>query len=268
MSVAQSRRRASEVLARALTDRPEQVQVAESQHEGTTLIELFVAPGRAWTRDRQAGPYCGRASNAGGDGGREGRQDGHAGDPRRSTLTPGLVMQWEEMAVVGRVARPHGLRGQVIVNVETDFPEERFQPGAELFVNRRGRIERLTLDQRAVSSGAGRSWSSLASTRYDAAAALRRPRVAGPGRAADATARRDLLPPRVWSDVSVETAGGQTVGFVTDVERPGSTPADWLSSSGDDEIQIPLATRDLHDRGHRRRRIVIEPPDGLLDLNK
>ena len=29
------------------------------------------------------------------------------------------------MAVVGRIARTHGLRGEVIVNVETDFPAER-----------------------------------------------------------------------------------------------------------------------------------------------
>ena len=34
-----------EVLARALTDNADQVQVRESQHKGTTLIELFVAPG-------------------------------------------------------------------------------------------------------------------------------------------------------------------------------------------------------------------------------
>ena len=34
-----------EVLARALTDKPDQVQVVESQHKGTTLVELFVAPG-------------------------------------------------------------------------------------------------------------------------------------------------------------------------------------------------------------------------------
>ena len=34
-----------EALARALTDRPDQVQVRESQHKGTTLVELFVAPG-------------------------------------------------------------------------------------------------------------------------------------------------------------------------------------------------------------------------------
>ena len=33
-----------EVLARALTDNPDQVRVTESQHKGMTLIELFVAP--------------------------------------------------------------------------------------------------------------------------------------------------------------------------------------------------------------------------------
>ena len=34
-----------EVLAKALTDRPDEVRVTESQHRGTTLVELFVAPG-------------------------------------------------------------------------------------------------------------------------------------------------------------------------------------------------------------------------------
>ena len=34
-----------EVLARALTDKPDLVQVVESKHKGTTLVELFVGPG-------------------------------------------------------------------------------------------------------------------------------------------------------------------------------------------------------------------------------
>ena len=34
-----------EVLARALTDTPDQVTVVESQRKGATLVELFVAPG-------------------------------------------------------------------------------------------------------------------------------------------------------------------------------------------------------------------------------
>lgn len=33
------------VLAQALTDHPDQVHVNESQHRGTTLVELYVAPG-------------------------------------------------------------------------------------------------------------------------------------------------------------------------------------------------------------------------------
>jgi predicted RNA-binding protein YlqC (UPF0109 family) len=36
-----------EMLARALTDGPDVVRVVESQHKGTTLIELFVSPGQA-----------------------------------------------------------------------------------------------------------------------------------------------------------------------------------------------------------------------------
>lgn len=34
-----------EVLARVLTDTPDQVQVIESQHRDATLVELYVAPG-------------------------------------------------------------------------------------------------------------------------------------------------------------------------------------------------------------------------------
>jgi len=34
-----------EVLARALTDRPDEVRVVESEHRGTTLVELYVASG-------------------------------------------------------------------------------------------------------------------------------------------------------------------------------------------------------------------------------
>jgi predicted RNA-binding protein YlqC (UPF0109 family) len=45
MSEASSVRAVVEVLARALTDQPDQVTVTEKQHKGTTLIELFVAPG-------------------------------------------------------------------------------------------------------------------------------------------------------------------------------------------------------------------------------
>src|SRR5262245_15702186 len=50
-------------------------------------------------------------------------------------------MRWDEMVTVGRIARAHGLRGQVIVDPDTDFPGERFQPGTELFVERNGSVD-------------------------------------------------------------------------------------------------------------------------------
>src|SRR5258708_34929772 len=56
-----------------------------------------------------------------------------------------MPLTWAAMAVVGRVARAHGIRGQVIVNLETDFPEERFRPGAELFIERNGVVAPLRL---------------------------------------------------------------------------------------------------------------------------
>src|SRR5215470_734597 len=54
-------------------------------------------------------------------------------------------MNWDDMALVGRIARAHGIRGQVIVNLDTDFPETRFQPGAELFVERGGAVSAVRL---------------------------------------------------------------------------------------------------------------------------
>ena len=139
-----------EVLARALTDRPDEVRVTETQHQRTTLIELFVAPGELGKVHRQAGPDGGGAAHAGGDGRREGtarRSRWRFGTSRVTGLNP-IDVNWDEMALVGRIARAHGIRGQVIVNLETDFPDERFQPGAELFIERGGAVEALTVTTR------------------------------------------------------------------------------------------------------------------------
>ena len=43
-----------------------------------------------------------------------------------------------ELILIGRVARAHGNKGQVIVNPETDFPEERFAAGKAVFVGDAG----------------------------------------------------------------------------------------------------------------------------------
>ena len=36
--------------------------------------------------------------------------------------------------VVGRLGRPHGIRGEVTVEIRTDEPELRFAPGSSVFL--------------------------------------------------------------------------------------------------------------------------------------
>ena len=43
-----------------------------------------------------------------------------------------------ELLLVGRIARAHGNKGQVIVNPDTDFPDERFAAGQVLTVEQAG----------------------------------------------------------------------------------------------------------------------------------
>jgi len=50
-------------------------------------------------------------------------------------------MDWNAMAGVGRIARAHGIRGQVIVNLETDFPDERFKAGGHDVHRTRRRVD-------------------------------------------------------------------------------------------------------------------------------
>ena len=43
-----------------------------------------------------------------------------------------MAEAWDDLVLVGRIARTHGHRGAVIVHPDTDFPEERFVPGRGL----------------------------------------------------------------------------------------------------------------------------------------
>jgi 16S rRNA processing protein RimM len=168
------------------------------------------------------------------------------------------------MALVGRVARAHGNRGQVIVNVDTDFPEERFRPGATLFAMRDSRPTALTVT--AVRFQAGRpvigfdGIDTMDAAEDLAGAELRIP--------AEQLAE---LPPGVFYQhdlvgCRVETRNGATIGVVKGVE--GTVGASRLVVAGAaGEILIPLAVDICTTIDVAARRIVIEPPEGLLDLN-
>jgi 16S rRNA processing protein RimM len=169
------------------------------------------------------------------------------------------------MAVVGRVARTHGLKGQFVVNVETDFPAERFRPGARLFVERRGGLEAIT----------------IATVRFQRG----RPIVGAVGvesvEAATALVAADLLipltelaplPPGTYYrhdlvGCRVETVGGRTIGLVADVE--GEFDGVRLVVRSADGVRlVPLAAEICLEIDLAAKRVVVKPPEGLLDLNE
>jgi 16S rRNA processing protein RimM len=177
-------------------------------------------------------------------------------------------MVWDEMAVVGRIARAHGNHGQVIVNLETDFPETRFQPGAELFVERQGRVESLTLT--TVRFHRDRPVVGIAGVEtMDAAEELAGTELRVP------LDRLAPLPPGTFYrhelvGCEVVTANNEIVGTVRSVDRTGEGSQLVVTDKGGTtgEILIPLAAEICRVVDPAGKRIVIDPPKGLLELNR
>jgi 16S rRNA processing protein RimM len=168
------------------------------------------------------------------------------------------------MATVGRIARAHGIRGQVIVNSESDFPEERFRPGAELFIERNGIVEALTLTTVRFQQNRPVIGVSGVETMNDAEALagyeLRVPRDRLAQLPAGTYYRHDLIGCRV------ETRGGELVGTVKDVEGTLSGSR-LVVSAPRGEVLVPLVADICTAVEPAEKRIVIDPPVGLLDVN-
>ena len=173
---------------------------------------------------------------------------------------------WETMAVVGRIARPHGIRGQVIVNLETDFPGERFHPGAELFVNRSGSAEPIIIT--TVRFQQERPVIGLSGIEdMNAAAGLAGAELRVP------VDRLAILPPDTYYrhdliGCAVETKTGTVVGRVDDVEGTMGGSRLVVIGVGGGEVLVPLAAEICTLIDPAAKRIVIDPPDGLLELNE
>ena len=176
------------------------------------------------------------------------------------------MADWETMALVGRVARPHGIRGQVIVNPETDFPEERFHPGAELFVNRSGRPEPITITtvrfHQARPVIGVRGIEDMNAAAGLAGAELRVPIDRLASLPPDTFYRHDLI------GCAVETAAGTVVGRVEDVEGTMGGSRLVVKTSGGVEVLVPLVAEICTAIDPAAKRIVIDPPEGLLELNE
>jgi 16S rRNA processing protein RimM len=175
-----------------------------------------------------------------------------------------MTTAWDEMVVVGRVARAHGNRGHVVVNPETDFPDERFRAGSTVYVRRQDRVEPLVMT--AVRFHGGRPIVGLdgigTMNEADALAhaELRVPPDALHVLPAGSFYRHDLV------GCTVRTTGGCEIGRVTGVEGPACGSRLVVDGSRG-EVLVPMAREICVGIDLAARTIVIEAPDGLLDLN-
>ena len=195
--------------------------------------------------------------------------------------------------IVGRIGRPHGIRGEVVVGVRTDEPGLRFAVGAVLDAERTLAPDTgARAGQRAESAGAQRAESAgdkltVASARWHSGQLL-----IGFAGITDRTTARELtgswltvdssqLPSSADPDefrdheligMSVRTVGGDAVGIVTDVLHYGQDllvirrdPAGTSASHGASECMVPFVQAIVPDVDVKAGVIVIDPPPGLID---
>ena len=173
-------------------------------------------------------------------------------------------MAWDDLVLVGRIARPQGHRGEVIVNADTDFPETRFAPGAVLHVLRDGQPSTMTVTAMRMHQGrpvlrfAG--IDTMTAAEGLAGLELRVPE-------SDLVA----LPPGTYYEhdlvgSEVVLPDGRSIGRVRAVEGGGGVSR-LVIGSGRGEIQVPLVHAICLEIDIARKRIAIDPPEGLLDVN-
>lgn len=171
--------------------------------------------------------------------------------------------------VVGRVAKSHGVRGELVVEVRTDFAGERFAPGSRL-VGRTGKGRTATdreVTVEAARDHSGRLLVRLAGvTERDTADALRGMLL---------LVESDTLPgtpdPEEFHDhelvgLRVLDTAGEHLGEVSEVlHPPGGELLSVRLAAGTDAL-VPFVRTIVPEIDPGAGTIVIDPPEGLLDL--
>ncbi len=169
------------------------------------------------------------------------------------------------MIRVGRIIRPQGNRGEVVVDSSTDFGEERFRLGAGLFLERDGSVESVRV--RASREHDGRWVIALDGVdTIDRAESLRGRELRIPAGEIQA-----LEPGRYYVHdlvgCRVETTTGRALGAVKDVRLDTGVPL--LVVEGErGEVLVPFTEAFCRRVDPAARIVVIEPPDGLVELNE
>lgn len=169
-----------------------------------------------------------------------------------------------ELLLVGRVARAHGNKGQVIVNPETDFPGDRFATGKVLVVDHGGQqVERRIASVRFQQGRpiiAFDGVETMNEAEALAGAELKVPAAALAPLPDGTYYRHDLV------GCEVSTKDGQVVGTVTDVEGPLERSILVVSAKGG-EAMIPMVEGIVVDVNPSSGRIIVDPPAGLIELD-
>jgi 16S rRNA processing protein RimM len=165
-----------------------------------------------------------------------------------------------EVVVVGRVGPPQGVRGAVVVQPFTDAPDERFAPGSVLLTDG----EPLTVEasrwqgKRLIVQFAGITERNAAQQLHGITL-----RVAGSSRPAlddpDDFYDTDLI------GLTATTVSGEPLGPVRNVVH--APASDYLVVEvGGRERLVPFLAAVVPVVDIPGQRVVIDPPEGLLDL--
>jgi 16S rRNA processing protein RimM len=171
--------------------------------------------------------------------------------------------QGEPLVAVARAVKTRGLKGEIVADLLTDFPE-RFETVSRLIaVAPNGQREVVKLEDHWFQKGR----VVLKLEGYDTIEAASE--LIGHEFTVPETERVPLDAGTFYQweleGCQVETVQGNHVGTVTSVLRTGGVEM-LVIDSGKDERLVPIAETIIIDIDVTSKRILIDPPEGLLEL--
>lgn len=168
--------------------------------------------------------------------------------------------------VVGRIARAHGIRGEVVVDVRTDEPDRRFVAGTGLVALLRSG-ERRVLTLTTVRDHGVRLLVGLETVSdRDTAEALRGALLVVDSEQLPPPSDPDEYYDHQLEGLSAHLADGTLVGTVSEVLHGPAGELLVIARDGGGEAMVPFVMDIVPMVDLDAGRLVLTPPDGLLDL--
>jgi 16S rRNA processing protein RimM len=168
------------------------------------------------------------------------------------------------LLTVGRIVRPHGVRGEVVVEISTDEPADRYAVGSTL-VTDRAEPSALTVDAQRPHQGRLIVAFKQVPDR-DAAEALRGVLLRVDSDAVAPPAHPDEFHDHQLIGLSVVDPAGEAVGELVRIDHAPAADLLVVERPGAGTALVPFRKEFVPEVDLPGRRIVIDPPPGLLDL--